>query len=365
MSRYSLTQVSNGELLQSLHEKVALGRRGNAEVLALIAEVEKRKLYAEAGCPSMFAYCVEKLRFSEDEAYNRIDAARAARKFPIIFDLIADGRLHLTGARLLRRHLTPATANRLLRASIHKTRREIEQIIADHAPQPDLPTRVAALPPIASGPPAAAPGSQLVPERVGPVPEGVRAAANNGPEQVAARGLASAPAPRVAPLGAERYSLQLTMTKATRDKLTRAQELLGRQVAAGDVAEVLDRALDALIAQLEKRKFAATSKPRTTSAAKASTNPRHIPAHVKREVWKRDGARCTFIGDGGHQCEARRDLEFDHVEPVARGGEPTVANLRLRCRAHNQLEAERVLGYAFMNGRREAAAEARSARGAG
>jgi 5-methylcytosine-specific restriction endonuclease McrA len=129
---------------------------------------------------------------------------------------------------------------------------------------------------------------------------------------------------------------------------------LGRQVSFGNVAEVLHRALESFVGELRKRKFAATSSPRKATPRK-SDNPRHIPARVKREVWKRDHGRCTFVGDGGHRCDSRRDLEFDHVVPVARGGEATSSNLRLRCRTHNQLEAERLLGHALMESKRLAA----------
>jgi 5-methylcytosine-specific restriction endonuclease McrA len=81
---------------------------------------------------------------------------------------------------------------------------------------------------------------------------------------------------------------------------------------------------------------------------------------VKRAVWERDQGRCTFVGSGGHRCGARKLLEFDHVDPVARGGQATVERMRLRCRVHNQYEAERTFGAAFMKGKR-AAAEQRMA----
>ena len=74
---------------------------------------------------------------------------------------------------------------------------------------------------------------------------------------------------------------------------------------------------------------------------------------MKRTVWERDGGRCTFVGESGHRCESRTRLEFDHVEPVATGGHATVKGLRLRCRAHNQYEAERAFGRDFMNAKRE------------
>jgi len=86
-----------------------------------------------------------------------------------------------------------------------------------------------------------------------------------------------------------------------------------------------------------------------------------VPAEIRREEYERDGEQCTFVGDRGHRCEATRALEFDHVVPVARGGETTAKNLRLRCRAHNQYEADLAFGKAFMDGKRQTA-KARTAK---
>ena len=126
---------------------------------------------------------------------------------------------------------------------------------------------------------------------------------------------------------------------------------------AGDVAEVLDRALDALIQKLEKRKFAATNRPRP-SRRRRSARARHVPAEVKRAVWKRDQGQCTFVGETGRRCPARGFLEFDHIDEVARGGEATVNGMRLRCRAHNQYGAECTFGTEFMNYKRQEARRA-------
>jgi 5-methylcytosine-specific restriction endonuclease McrA len=143
-------------------------------------------------------------------------------------------------------------------------------------------------------------------------------------------------------------------------KLRYAQELLGHQLPSGDVAQVLERGLDALIKELERRKYSATTRPRSSN--RPSGNPRHIPAAVKRAVWARDGGQCTFVSEAGHRCQARKMIEFDHVEPVARGGATTVAGVRLRCRAHNQYAAERAFGAGFMREKREAARNAAEAR---
>jgi 5-methylcytosine-specific restriction endonuclease McrA len=165
----------------------------------------------------------------------------------------------------------------------------------------------------------------------------------------------------VTPVAKERFDLHIAIGKHTLDKLDHVQALLSHSIPKGDLGSVLDRALDALIEQLEKRKFAATRNPRTSRPTQSA---RHIPASVKRAVWERDGGRCTFVGDTDRRCMARALLEYDHIHPVARGGRATVENLRLRCRAHNHHEAERALGRAFMNGKRQEArmrAEARKA----
>jgi len=115
---------------------------------------------------------------------------------------------------------------------------------------------------------------------------------------------------------------------------------------------VLERALDALVEKLERRKFAKAARSRP---GKASKNPRHIPADVRRAVWERDEGQCTFVSDKGKRCEARTRLEFDHIDPVARGGRSSKDGLRLRCRAHNQYEAECTFGAGFMREKRESA----------
>jgi 5-methylcytosine-specific restriction endonuclease McrA len=164
---------------------------------------------------------------------------------------------------------------------------------------------------------------------------------------------------RVAPLAPERYSLQLTMSQELHDKLRHAQRLLGHVVKPGDVAAVLERALDVLIEKLEKRKCGAAAR---RAPRRASKSARHVPAHVREAVWERDGGRCTFVSDAGKRCDARERLEYDHVLPVARGGEATVEGLRLLCRAHNQWEAERTFGAGFMAEKREQAKRAAEAK---
>jgi 5-methylcytosine-specific restriction endonuclease McrA len=162
----------------------------------------------------------------------------------------------------------------------------------------------------------------------------------------------AAPRPRVAPSSPGRFTLQLTMGQVTHDLLRYAQSLLGHSVPSGDVEAVLQRALREMVERLEKQKFAAAVRP---GPQRGGTATRYIPAEVQRAVWKRDNGRCTFVSENGRRCEERTRVEFDHVHPVARGGESTTENLRLRCRAHNQFGAECTFGAEFMRAKRQQA----------
>jgi len=164
------------------------------------------------------------------------------------------------------------------------------------------------------------------------------------------------PRDRVTPLSAEAFAVQFTRSRDADERFRYLQDLLGHQVPRGDIAEVFDRAVKELIKKMERVRFGACDRPRTSSSGNG--DPRRITAAVMRAVWKRDGGQCTFVSESGHRCEARCDVEFDHKTEVARGGEATVANLRLRCRGHNQHTAEQTYGAGFMKAKRD---EARAA----
>ncbi len=371
MSRFSLFGVPDHALLQTLRSLVAQDRVTTADLLAHIAEVDERKLYLPAAYPSMHAYCVRTLGFSEDAAFKRITAARIARAFPAIFPAVADGRLHLAAVLLIAPQLTSGNADEWIAAAAGKSKSEIALLLAERAPKPDVPAFVA---PIASASPTKqlAPGRvqdsscQLAPGRVsGDAPLEGRAANDSSlaarplaasPVVAAPARLESAPPPaRVAPLAPQRFAMQLTIGQTTHDKLRRAQNLLGHALPTNDHEALLERALDALIAALEKRRFAATTRPaKRTSRGEG----RYVPAEVRRAVWARDGGRCTFTSADGRRCDARTRLEFDHAHPLARGGRATVANTRLRCRAHNPYDAEVAFGREYVRRRREGARDA-------
>lgn len=121
-------------------------RRATAHLIALLMEVDSRKLYAGQGYSSLFSFCVQMLHLSEHAAYLRIEAARSARRYPKILDRLADGSLHLTAVSLLGLHLTAANHLEVLDSARHKSKRDIEQLVARLRPQPDVPAVIRKLP---------------------------------------------------------------------------------------------------------------------------------------------------------------------------------------------------------------------------
>ena len=108
-------------------------------------EVDQRRLYARQAS-SMFVYCTETLHLSGAEAFLRIAVARAARKHPVLLSMLEDGRLHLSGIAKLAPVLTEANRDALLARAEHKTKRKIEELVAEVAPKPDVADAMRKLP---------------------------------------------------------------------------------------------------------------------------------------------------------------------------------------------------------------------------
>ena len=138
----SLSRLSDDELLLRLSEVLKQSRRVEWVLVAHIAEVDVRRLYAGEGSPSMFHYCQSVLHLSESEAYRRIAAGRVSRRYPVILDMLEDGRIHLAGISELKAHLTDANYKDVLARATHKSKREIKQLVAELAPKPDVPPTI-------------------------------------------------------------------------------------------------------------------------------------------------------------------------------------------------------------------------------
>lgn len=397
----TLKELHNEALLHKLHHLVHAERQVTAELLRVLIEVDRRLLYAERGYSSLFAYCVDVLNMSEPSIGVRIHAARCCSRFPQLLDMLHDGRLHLSAIILLSPHLQGENFEQLTAMASNKSKRQLQQLLADLNPKPDVPSSIRKLPatkqpagsvsqpgpsaqraaPCTSGSvepsrpsalagcsPAAGNDASALPLQ--PTSPAAGPAAAIAPSTPARTPAAAARCAALEPLGNNRYKIQLTASQQLKDKLEQAGELLQHRIGRADMPGLIEYALDRLIDEENKRQHGATNKPRparqtvseacatpadgssaeASNMSKASTDneprppSRHIPSHVKREVHARDQGQCTFVSPDGHRCCERGGLQYHHQIPFAKGGESTVANVRLLCRVHNALLARHDYG---------------------
>jgi hypothetical protein len=359
----------------------------------------------------MFVYCTKVLHLSESQAFLRIAVARASRKHPMLLAMMADGRLHLTAIGLLAPHLTRENRDRLLARAVHKTKREVEELIVEIAPRPDVPVSVRKLPERRTLPTA---GPLVTPNRGnGPMlefgrdpslelrPDGVAPEAGVLRDEAATRHdtrdsalaasaipvatpvVASPPVSVVQPLSPGRYKVQFTASAEFHRKLERLRALVGSSGPGRDLAAVIEQAITEKLDRLEARRFARTKAPRQGQpeppprmgsgrspspngapeaspewALERAAGSRHIPAAVRRAVHQRDGGRCCYVDEQGRRCPERDRLEYHHRHPFGLGGAHSVANVGLVCPAHNAFLAECDYGREAMNRHRRSRSRA-------
>ncbi len=397
-----LKALTNNQLLNRLHDLIQRDQVLETELIAHLGEVDARRLYLGQACPSMFHYCVHLLHFAEGVAYKRIAVARAARQFPDLLAALEGGELHLTGASLIAPHLGGGEVEEWLAIARHATAREIRQRIADRKPRPDLKTsvrrsrlavkpddptaarkRVVALEAIAASAVAVAADVATNGDAAVGAAANPNAAANpptlrpahataissstppSQPVRSATPGLIRTPSStrtkaRSEPLGAERYCIRFVADQAVYEQLEELRSLMRHSIPDGDLAKILARAVGVLLEQVRKQKIGACASPRLArspqaskpspatapdgAAPKAGDPSRHIPLAIRRAVWARDAGRCCYRSREGRQCGSQAYLEFHHQLPWARRREHELSNISLRCRAHNQYEAELAFG---------------------
>jgi 5-methylcytosine-specific restriction endonuclease McrA len=223
--------------------------------------------------------------------------------------------------------------------------REIEELVAEIAPKPDVVAFVRAVP-VGRRRGVMVPAAAMT--SVGCEMTPGMTSVGSAAGRVESSGARSSGAKNVAtPLSPRRYKLQVTIGQEARDKLAELQALLSHRIPDGDVAAVIEQALDALLVETKKRKAAVTERPRSEVRTRGKKT-RAIPARVRREVFERDEGRCAFVDGEGRRCGSSWQVEFHHRVAFAKGGLHGVGNVELRCRGHNQYEAELEYGREFM-----------------
>ena len=377
---FVLKDRSDPELLAGVCAAIARENEDVALVIAHLAEMDTRRLFAGEGCSSLKSYCMEVLHLSEDEAYLRIHVAKIARQFPVVLEMLADGLVHLTAVHRLGPSLTEETHLSVLEEASHQSMAKVEEIVARLRPKPPVPSRICRL----SGQKSRAEEGNGLFESGGES-AGCEAESELLPSAFARKW-------NVSPLAPEMYEVRFTADQETVDALKLLQELLSHKIPNGDPAVIIKDSLLLRLEQVNRQKFGkgvAKRKSEDEVNAKSESesesegegvaqaqveneneneaevkdkdpgNPpkeapvdsagkrppsRYIPMEVRNAVWERDQGRCAFMSERGRWCSARRFLEYHHIIPFAWGGETTIDNLELRCRTHNGYEGELLFG---------------------
>jgi hypothetical protein len=314
------------ELLRS--EQARLG-----DFLIALAEFDRERLWVKLGHASLYAFLQRELGLSNASAFYRKVAAELIQRFPEVAEPLRDGRLCITSVAQLARVMTEENRATVLPKFFSLSKRAARELAVEIRPLDVVPRRDV----VTEVPDAARSAGALRPGEVG----------NTHP--VLGVMLANA---STDPLTAELCRLHLTVSKKFIAKLDRARSGQGHAQPGASAGEVIEAALDLLLAQQAARR-GEVKKPLKSPRP---TRSDRVPATVKRAVWERDQGKCQWPVEGGGVCGSTVRLEIDHIEPLARGGLSTVENCRLACRFHNQYAARQAFGDEWMDqfsGRRE------------
>jgi hypothetical protein len=354
------------EITRRLAELLRRERYAMAEFLLLLADFDRRRLWMELGHAGLFSFLHRELGLSKGVAHYRKTAVELVQRFPEVVEPLRDGRLCITSIVELAKVLTPENRDEVLPRFFHRSRREAAEVAAAIRPDEAPPRRdvvtVLPVPALAAaarpsaGATALEAAAQWEPLPLAPV-NALPAAGSrvqlvepaHANSLAAPAGHLGRPAPEpeaIEPLTAELRRLHVTVSRRFLEKLEAARAARSHARPGASAEEILDEALDLLLAREGKRR-GEVEKPR--EQPRPTSSPDHVPAHVKREVWERDGGRCQWVMSSGDICGEAHLLQLDHVVPRARGGPSTVGNLRLLCAGHNLLAARRVFGDAWMD----------------
>ena len=346
-----INDLKDNDLISETKKLLGLERSVLCSFLINLAEIDSRKIYAAAGYPSLFKYVVKEFNLSESSAAKRIVVSRSARKIPRLLDEIKSGKLHLSGAYMLCKNIKDENFNSWFEKVQFKSKTEIEEMLKKEFSF-----------------------SKSVREYIRPVVAPVSAVIKQEDKPQEARSLFDSFDNKKckqescqSPLASQRDStdfeirLGITVKKEVYENIKKLQRLTGKDKLSDVIEKAIKHYLELIDPEkkVERRK-ARKEKSKSRVFNNLATSPvqvnenispkqsRHIPQKVKDEVYLRDQGRCTFINSEGKRCEAQHHLEFDHLVPFAKGGQSTVDNLILKCRAHNFLAAREQFGTEFM-----------------
>jgi len=312
-----------------------------ADFLLALADFDRRRLWVELGYASLFYFLHRELGLSKGAAHYRKVAAGLVQRFPEIAEPLRDGRLCLTSIVELAKVLTPENHGDVLPRFFHRSKREAMEVTAELLPDPappkrDVVTKVGAAP----SEPRVAAGELAPPVHLANLPD-----ANSDSEPRVMMSQQRESRDVAVPITADLRRFHVNVSRRFMEKLDAARAALSHSRPNATNEEILEAGLDLVLAQHAKRK-GVVEKPRKEAPP---AKPDHLPAHVKRAVWIRDGGRCQWPLDSGGVCGSTLRVQFDHIIPRARGGPSTVENVRIACAHHNDLAARQAFGDAWMD----------------
>lgn len=266
------------------------------KILRYLREVERRRLFSELGYASLFDFSVRELKYSEGRAGRRIAAMRLIKEVPEVEAKIASGELSLSNVQ---------QAQSLFRV-LNKTRPVPKQ------------------------------------EKLEVLAKLENKSARDGQKALLeTQPLAALPRERERVVSESTTQISFLMSDKLKAKLEQVRSLLGVRGAKMNYAELFDSmselSLEVLKAQRFGKKRAAQALETPTSELEGSHN-RYLSKALKFQVWQRDRGRCT-------QRSSTRNLNYDHICPLAFGGRSTLENLRLLCFHCNQRAGAKVFGH--------------------
>ncbi len=312
-----------------------------ADFLLALADFDRRRLWVELGYSGLFMFLHRELGLSKGAAYYRKVAAELIQRVPEIVEPLRDGRLCVTSIAELAKVLTPENHREVLPRFFHRSKSEAMEVTAELRPDPappkrDVVTKVCAAPAPTATELRLPPSSGFL---------------ENLPDaNCAFETRVLMPQPResrdvAVPLTADIRRFHVSVSPRFLKKLEAARAALSHSRPKATNEEILEAGLDLVLARQAKRKGVVENPRKAPPPAK----PDHLPAHVKRAVWARDGGRCQWPLESGGICGSTHRVQFDHITPRARGGPSTIENVRLACIQHNDLAARQAFGNAWMD----------------
>jgi hypothetical protein len=296
----NLRNFSDTELLASLKKEVLEERQKMMSVLEHLREVDWRKLYAESNCSSLWEFCVKELKYSNGSAGRRVRAMRLLRELPQLKEDLLDGKQNLTSLSQAQSFFNIEEKTQDKRLSSDEKKVVLGQL-------EDKSTRECE--------------KELLKLSSAPIqishPEKKRVIDETHTE------------------------LKLVLHAAAMEKLTRIQALRSHANPSMNYAELFEYMADEVLKKIDPMEKS-SKKGSAQNEAVQQIGRVTLPVSLKREVWKRDQGRCSYVDEKGEKCRSQHFLEVDHLWPVALGGENRIENLRILCRAHNQRSAVRV-----------------------